>query len=193
MNRTFLALVLLLIPASADAVMLRASLPTHVVAPHTAYRNRDAGAPRARAPRRRPPQRRRATPRRSAVLLPADRQVVAPNMIHVHDGDTFYVGPEAIRVRGIDTPELGQPRAYEATRRLIELLHAGPVTIVRRAEDVYGRIVADVYVGGRNVADVLRAEGYAKPRAVYRSLGMFTQRAAWDARRRGARLCASST
>jgi endonuclease YncB( thermonuclease family) len=165
MKKTFLALALLLLPASADAAMLHATLPAHVAAPGPAYRTRDAGPPRARTPRRRPPQRRRATPRRSAAILPADRQVVAPNMIHVHDGDTFYVRAEAIRVRGIDTPELGQPRAYEATRRLIQLLHAGPVTIVRRAEDVYGRIVADVYVGGRNVADVLRAEGYAKPRA----------------------------
>ena len=82
----------------------------------------------------------------------------------MHDGDTFYVGAETIRLRGIDTPELGQPLASAATRRLIALLHAGPVTIVPRAEDVYGRTVADVYVGGRDVAQVLRAEGYAKPR-----------------------------
>ena len=93
-----------------------------------------------------------------------DRQTVAPWLIHVRDGDTFYVGGDAFRLRGIDTPELGQPRAREATRRLIELLRAGPVTIVRRAEDMYGRIVADVYAGGRDVAAVLRAEGYAKPR-----------------------------
>jgi endonuclease YncB( thermonuclease family) len=99
------------------------------------------------------------------------RQTVAPQLIHVYDGDTFYVGVETIRLRGIDTPELGEPRAYEAKRRLIELLHAGPVTIVRRAEDVYGRIVADVYVGGRNVATVLRAEGYAKPRAPPLNMG----------------------
>ena len=93
-----------------------------------------------------------------------DRQTVAPWLIHVHDGDTFYVGRDAFRLRGIDTPELGQPRAREAMGRLIELLRAGPVTIVRRAEDMYGRIVADVYAGGRDVAAVLRAEGYAKPR-----------------------------
>jgi endonuclease YncB( thermonuclease family) len=94
----------------------------------------------------------------------ARRQTVSPESIHVHDGDTFYVGAETIRLRGIDTPELGQPLAATATRRLIALLHAGPVTIVPRAEDVYGRTVADVYVGGRDVAQILRAEGYAKPR-----------------------------
>jgi endonuclease YncB( thermonuclease family) len=89
---------------------------------------------------------------------------VAPETIHVHDGDTFYVGPDAFRLRGIDTPELGQPRAEAARQRLLALLRAGPVTLVRKAEDVYGRVVADVYVGGRNVARILRQEGYAKPR-----------------------------
>ncbi|MBI3635303.1 MAG: thermonuclease family protein [Candidatus Rokubacteria bacterium] len=91
------------------------------------------------------------------------RHVVEPGVIHVHDGDTFYVGETTIRLRGIDTPELGEPKSWEARRRLIELLGAGPVTIVPRAEDVYGRTVADVYVGGRDVSAVLRAEGFAKP------------------------------
>ena len=99
-----------------------------------------------------------------AGTLHPRRQTVAPDVIHVHDGDTFYVGADAFRLRGIDTPELGQPGADAARRRFIALLRSGPVTIVRRVEDVYGRIVVDVYVGGRNVASILRAEGYAKPR-----------------------------
>ncbi len=89
---------------------------------------------------------------------------VTPDIIRVHDGDTFYAGPVTIRLHGIDTPELGEPKAAEATRRLVELLRAGPVTIVPRAEDVYGRLVADVFVRGQNVADVLRREGFEKPR-----------------------------
>ena len=67
-----------------------------------------------------------------------------------------------LRLRGIDTPELGRPGARAAASRLAELLREGPVTIMPRAEDVYGRTVADVYVGGRNVADVLRREGFGK-------------------------------
>lgn len=89
--------------------------------------------------------------------------VVAPETIRVHDGDTFSTGDETIRLRGVDTPELGEAKSWEARRRLAELLRAGPVTIVPRAEDIYGRTVADVYVGGRDVAALLRAEGYAKP------------------------------
>jgi len=38
----------------------------------------------------------------------------------------------------------------------------GPVTVVPVARDVYGRIIADVVVGGLNLAQVLRTEGYAK-------------------------------
>ena len=92
------------------------------------------------------------------------RHVVPPDAIRVHDGDTFYVGAESIRLRGIDTPELSHPKAAAATRRLIALLSSGPVTIVPRAEDVYGRTVADVYVAGRDVAGILRQEGFEKPR-----------------------------
>lgn len=90
--------------------------------------------------------------------------VVPPDVIRVLDGDTFYAGRVTIRLRGIDTPELGQPKAAEATRRLSALLRAGPVTIVPHVEDVYGRLVANVFVRGQNVADVLRREGFEKPR-----------------------------
>ncbi len=89
---------------------------------------------------------------------------VLSSVIRVHDGDTFYAGPETIRLRGIDTPELGRPKSREAASRLTALLHEGPVTIVPRAEDVYGRTVADVYVRGHDVAETLKREGFEKPR-----------------------------
>jgi endonuclease YncB( thermonuclease family) len=89
--------------------------------------------------------------------------VVPPAVIRVHDGDTFYAAGEKIRLRGIDTPEVGEPGADAATRRLRQLLGVSAVTIVPRAQDVYCRTVADVYVAGQRVADVLRREGHAKP------------------------------
>lgn len=82
--------------------------------------------------------------------------------IRLIDGDTFAYGTERIRIRGIDTPEKSESGGFEATQRLDLLLHEGPVTIVPEALDKYGRTVADVYVDGRNVAEVLKAEGYAK-------------------------------
>ena len=156
MKRIVLALTLMLLPLVADAAP---SVPI----PHARVypiRNTVHAPVRVRA---QPPRSERRSPPAAPTRTPR-RQTVAPGLIHVHDGDTFYVGAETIRLRGIDTPELGQPRATDAMRRLIVLLHAGPVTIVPRAEDVYGRTVADVYVGGLDVAQVLRAEGYAKPR-----------------------------
>jgi endonuclease YncB( thermonuclease family) len=108
-----------------------------------------------------------------AVWLPAadgdewrrgQRQTVASGAISVYDGDTFYVGADAFRLRGIDTPELGQPRGVAARERLRALLRCGAVVIVPRGRDIYGRIVVDVYVDARSVARILRAEGYAKPR-----------------------------
>jgi endonuclease YncB( thermonuclease family) len=80
--------------------------------------------------------------------------------IRIHDGDTFSFGAETVRLRAIDTPEFRRPWARAATRRLATLLGSGMVTIVPRAEDVYGRVVADVYVGGQDVARLLRLEGF---------------------------------
>ena len=91
---------------------------------------------------------------------PEPRSTMVAQPIRVHDGDTFYIGDQKIRLRGIDTPELGEPRALAATRRLSQLLAEGPVRVVPRAEDVYGRIVADVYVRGHDVAAILRREGF---------------------------------
>lgn len=175
MTRTLGWLTLVLAPCIADAATLHPQLPTHLPAPRATVSVMRHAHPHARAP--------------SAHARRSRHQTVAPGAIHVHDGDTFYVGTDAFRLRGIDTPELGQPRADAARQRLAALLRSGPVTTVRRAEDVYGRIVVDVYVGGRNVARILRAEGYAKPRPrgarrpVYRSLDIPTDRAAWDRRR----------
>jgi endonuclease YncB( thermonuclease family) len=167
MTRTVLAVAFVLLPMSVEGATLHRSLPHHVSAAGVSRAAHVRSGDRLRP--RQPPPRPRGH-RVSVTRAPAARQALSPAVIHVHDGDTFYVGGEAVRIRGIDTPELGQPRAYEATRRLIELLHAGPVTIVRRAEDVYGRVVADVFVGGRDVARVLTREGYAKPRRAGRLL-----------------------
>jgi len=83
--------------------------------------------------------------------------------IYTIDGDTLRMGQKRIRLRGIDTPELTEPRGQEARQRLEQLLKEGPIRIVPHGQDVYGRTVADVFVNGRNVAETLKAEGFAKP------------------------------
>jgi len=90
----------------------------------------------------------------------------------VVDGDTFWLDGTKIRIADIDTPEIGQPRCdyeYElgmrATRRLVDLLNAGPFelrTIGNRDEDQYGRKLRVVTRNGRSLGDQLVSEGLAR-------------------------------
>ncbi len=82
--------------------------------------------------------------------------------VHVVDGDTIRVGRERIRLRGIDTPEMSELAGSAAKQRLEELLRRGPIHIVPHGRDVYHRLIADVFVSGENVADILRSEGLSK-------------------------------
>ena len=89
------------------------------------------------------------------------------------DGDTIRYGGTKIRLEDIDTPETHEPRCASeaalgrrATRRLLELVNAGPFQLVRtggRDEDRYGRKLRTITRGGRSVGDVLIAEGLARP------------------------------
>ena len=78
------------------------------------------------------------------------------------DGDTIRVGGERVRLRGIDTPELSELEGPAAKRRLDELLRSGPIRIAPRGRDVYNRLLADVFVNERNVAEILRIGGFSK-------------------------------
>lgn len=89
----------------------------------------------------------------------------------VVDGDTFYYGAVKIRVADIDAPETHPPRCAReadlgdrATRRLSELLGAGPFELVRfdRDTDRYGRKLRVVMRNGRSLGDRLVAEGLAR-------------------------------
>jgi endonuclease YncB( thermonuclease family) len=89
--------------------------------------------------------------------------------LRIVDGDTFRLNGERIRIVGIDTPERGQPGSGRATYRLLTLLRSGPLVIARHGRDVYCRTLADVYVNGWNVAEILRSEGFDKGRPTSRS------------------------
>jgi micrococcal nuclease len=95
----------------------------------------------------------------------AGRRLPVSQPIYTIDGDTLRVGADRIRLRGINTPELNEPGGDAARQRLDQLLRDGPIRIVPYGQDIYGRTIADVFVNGRNVAEVLRQEGYAKPQS----------------------------
>ena len=79
------------------------------------------------------------------------------------DGDTFVSGETRIRLYGMDTPEIGEKCADEATERLKKL--AGDAVRVERGPrltDVYGRSLAYVYTeSGLSIDELLVKEGLA--------------------------------
>ena len=101
--------------------------------------------------------------RQALAPLGGIERTVDSLQVHVVDGDTLRYGAERVRLRGIDTPELNEPGGQAARQRLEEWLRSGPLRIVSRGRDVYDRLVADVFVDGQNVAEMLSREGYAKP------------------------------
>lgn len=89
----------------------------------------------------------------------------------VVDGDTFWYRGEKIRIADINTPEIGNPGCTAearlgaaASRRLAELLNAGPFTLAAadRAIDRYGRSLRVVTRGGDSLGNTLAAEGQAE-------------------------------
>jgi endonuclease YncB( thermonuclease family) len=78
------------------------------------------------------------------------------------DGDTLRIGTDRVRLRGIDTPELDEPGGQAAKQRLEELLRGGPVHVLPRGRDIHDRLVADVFVSGQNLAEILKSEGFTR-------------------------------
>ena len=104
---------------------------------------------------------------------PYHGQEAACRLGYVYDGDTVEIlcGLEkrTARLVGFDAPETKEPRCAEeaalgkrATERLRVLVMSGPVAIYRQGFDKYGRDLVVLTVAGRDVADVLVAEGLAR-------------------------------
>ncbi|MDQ0314828.1 thermonuclease family protein [Amorphus orientalis] len=115
-----------------------------------------------------------------AVALPASAADGPPPP---YDGDTMYVAPgpdtpacsrlrwgkwEAVRILGIDTPEMDgecaaeEAQARAARLRLIELLGSGEVSLRRDGCDRYERTLARVFVNQTDVAAALISEGLGR-------------------------------
>ncbi|MGV3513255.1 MAG: thermonuclease family protein [Novosphingobium sp.] len=94
-----------------------------------------------------------------------------PRVTCVVDGDTFWLEGTKIRIADINTPETSQPSCAaeaalgkRATRRLMELLNAGPfvLEVQGRETDRYGRALRVVTRKGRSIGAMLEAEGLAE-------------------------------
>lgn len=92
------------------------------------------------------------------------------------DGDTIVIDGRHVRIANIDAPEI---RHYHcdaelrlglvAKRRMAELLASGTVAMLEgdrdsgRLTDRYGRTLATIEVDGRDVGEIMIAEGLARP------------------------------
>lgn len=102
----------------------------------------------------------------------ASAQEAAPRLqCLATDGDTLRCGDERIRIVGLDTPETYRAECederrlgYTAAGRLQFLLYTRRIEIERvPGRDKYGRTLARVLVSGQDVAQILVAEGLARP------------------------------
>jgi endonuclease YncB( thermonuclease family) len=103
------------------------------------------------------------------LLLLLAAPAVAQQRATVVDGDTLRVAGEAVRIMGLDAPEMrGRcPResrlARTAAARLRHLV-AGGVWLERHGRDRYRRQLAIVRDrAGRDLAELLIGEGLARP------------------------------
>jgi hypothetical protein len=94
----------------------------------------------------------------SRLILGQREQSLDSSRIHVIDGDTFAYGAERIRIQGFNAAERSNPGGLEATQRLEVLLRHGQVTMIPKATDIYGRVVAQIFVDRHNVADLLHVD-----------------------------------
>ncbi len=94
-----------------------------------------------------------------------------PTKTCIVDGDTLWLEGENIRLEGFDTPEpqtqiCGGERekalAADASARLMELLNTNTWTVERSGVDRYGRTLATIRIGGRDVGEWLVEERLAR-------------------------------
>jgi micrococcal nuclease len=106
--------------------------------------------------------------------VPQQSSLVAPSRINVElqgtvtgivDGDTIDVDGTRIRLALVDTPERGESGFMEATQFTASLCPIGStaqVDVDDGQAPSYGRTVAVVYYGGRNLNAELWRNGYAR-------------------------------
>jgi endonuclease YncB( thermonuclease family) len=81
---------------------------------------------------------------------------------YVQDGDTFRTAKQNwIRLARYDAPDEGEPYFNEA-KRLLSSLILNKEIVYEQVGTSYGRIVAEVWQGDRNINDIMLQSGYKK-------------------------------
>lgn len=77
------------------------------------------------------------------------------------DGDSFEVSGNSFRIAEIDAPEYSQQYGVESKNYLSNLILNKKVKISVKSTDKYGRKIAEVFVDGRKVSELMVASGNA--------------------------------
>lgn len=87
---------------------------------------------------------------------------MAWKVTEIIDGDTFKVSPnwkwqgesgDTVRANGYNAPEEGQPGYQEAKDKLRKLILSKEVELKNVIKVTFGRLLCDVYIGGKNLAN----------------------------------------
>jgi len=113
------------------------------------------------------------------VLLNAEDLIIRKDQIvKIYDGDTFFINIDnsldvfgkrlAIRIKGIDTPEIKGKCSQEKFKAILakeylkESLEKANCIILKNLErGKYFRVLADLYINGENIADKLLNQNLA--------------------------------
>lgn len=93
----------------------------------------------------------------------------ACRVLRIVDGDTIAAeciaaGPARLRLRGVDTPERGEPRHREAADALAAMLaRCGWSVTMTPHHMTRGRIAATVECGGQDIGRAMDRAGWSKP------------------------------
>ncbi len=94
-------------------------------------------------------------------------------LVRVVDGDTLRVDLElgadvilknqAVRILGIDAPEMREPAGPRAKAAVEQFLKGKKLEVELHGKDKYGRWLGDVFADGQNVAVWMLKAGQARP------------------------------
>lgn len=101
----------------------------------------------------------------------------------VQDGDTIYVSGQAVRLAGVDAPELSEPFGIRAKLALRQIIGDREVRCVFNGPPSYSRSVASCYIGDAEINRSIIATGFALDCPRY-SGGLYRREEAPNARAR---------
>lgn len=87
--------------------------------------------------------------------------------VQVRDADTIVVNGTAVRLNGVDAPELGTRAGQDSRRWLVNFLRGKEVTCDLNGERTHDRWVGVCFAEGEDVGAAVIAAGYALDCARY--------------------------